>query len=357
MLADGDRGIFLLPGVTARQAGGPCIERLMSPLTENMRAALFMMASMAGFALNDALIKTTAGDLPLFQSVFLRGLVATGLIALLAARAGVLRLRVAGRDGRLVVLRCVGEIGSTFCFLTALFNMPLANASAILQSVPLAVALGAALFLAEPVGWRRYLAIGIGFLGVLVIVRPGSEGFNVYALWAVAAVGFIVLRDLSTRRLSPDIPSLQVTLLAAAAITAAAGFASLFGGWRPVAPIHAGALTLSALSLIVGYLFGVMTMRLGAIGFTQPFRYTMLPWAIMFGVLFFGEYPDAWMLVGSAIVVGTGLFTFYREQVVARLALERVEVREGGAVSPAPRATQRGSHARSSDRDGRRRRS
>jgi drug/metabolite transporter (DMT)-like permease len=333
----------------------------MPRLTENMRAAVFMMASMAGFALNDALIKTTAGDLPLFQAIFLRGLVATALIALLALRAGALRHRLAGRDGPLVALRCAGEIGSTFCFLTALFNMPLANASAILQSVPLAVALGAAVFLREPVGWRRYLAIGIGFLGVLVIVRPGSEGFNAYALWAMAAVGFIVVRDLSTRRLSPDIPSLQVTFLAAAAITGAAGLVSLFGEWRPVAPVHLGALTLSAVSLSVGYLFGVMTMRLGAIGFTQPFRYTLLPWAILFGVLFFGEYPDGWMLAGSAIVIGTGLFTFYREQVVARgearAALAAAEGRGGATVSPAPGATPRGSPVRSSDRDARRRRS
>jgi ABC-type transport system substrate-binding protein len=106
----------------------------------------------------------------------LRGVVATTLVALLAWRMGAIDYEPSPRDWRLIGLRIVGEIGSTFCFLTALFNMPIADATAILQSVPLAVALAAAVFLAEPIGWRRYLAIGVGFVGVIIIVRPGAEG-------------------------------------------------------------------------------------------------------------------------------------------------------------------------------------
>jgi hypothetical protein len=142
--------------------------------------------------------------------------------------------------------RTLAEVGSTFCFLTALFNMPIADATAILQSVPLAVALGAAVFLGEPVGWRRYLAIGVGFVGVLIIVRPGGEGFNAYALWALGAVGFIVLRDLSTRRLSPDVPSLQISVLAAAGITVSAGAIALVTEWHPVSAAHLGVLFVAA---------------------------------------------------------------------------------------------------------------
>jgi drug/metabolite transporter (DMT)-like permease len=295
----------------------------MPRLTENMQAAVFMMASMAGYAFNDALIKTTAGELGLYQAIFLRGVVATALIAALALRSGALRPRPGRRDRRMIALRSVGEIGATVCYLTALFNMPIADASAILQSVPLAVALAASVFFGEPIGWRRYLAIGLGFVGVLIIARPGGEGFTVYSLWALASVAFIVLRDLATRRLNPETPSLQVSLAGSAAITLTAGvIALMIEPWRPVSAASAGILSLAAVSLIVGYQFGVMTMRSGAIGFTQPFRYTLLVWAILFGIVFFGEYPDAWMLAGSALVVGTGLFTLYREQATARAARE-----------------------------------
>jgi drug/metabolite transporter (DMT)-like permease len=246
--------------------------------------------------------------------VFLRGLIATLLIAGLAWSQGALRFRAGRRDRRLIGIRCFAEIGGTVCFLTALFNMPIANASAILQSVPLAVTLGAALFLGEPVGWRRYLAISIGFLGVLIIVRPGSAGFNAYSLWAMAAIIFIVLRDLSTRRLSPDVPALGVVLVTSLALTAAAGIAACFGEWHPVAPLHLAALAAAAGCLLFGVLFGVLTMRLGEIGFVQPFRYTLLVWATLLGIVMFDEWPDFWTLLGGAIVVATGLFTFYRER-------------------------------------------
>ncbi|HLS59142.1 MAG TPA: DMT family transporter [Paracoccaceae bacterium] len=286
----------------------------MPRLTDNMRAAVYMMTSQAGFALNDAMMKLSSETLNLFQAISLRGFIAGILIAILAFWFGALRHRIVRRDRIMLVLRSVGEAGAAFCFLGALFNMPIANATAILQSVPLAVALGAAIFLGERIGWRRYLAISIGFLGVIIIVRPGGEGFNAYALLALAAVGFMVVRDLATRRLTAEIPSLLVTLVSMIVITATAGLFSLVEGWRPVGAAPAGYILLASLCLIVAVLFGVMTIRLGAIGFTQPFRYTLLPWAILFGILFFGEYPDMPMLVGSTLILGTGLFTFYRER-------------------------------------------
>ena len=291
---------------------------------ENMRSAGYMMASMAGFVCNDAFLKSVAGDLPMFQAVFLRGMIATALVGCLAWQQGVLRFRPGRRDARLIGLRAVGEIGGTVFFLTALFNMPIANASAILQSVPLAVTLGAALFLGEPVGWRRYLAIGVGFLGVLIIVRPGSDGFNAYALWAVGAIGFIVLRDLCTRRLSPDVPGLGVVFVAGGAMTVVAGIAAPFEGWQPVEAGHMLRLGVAAVCLIVGYIFGVMTMRTGEIGFVAPFRYTLILWAILFGILMFGEWPDVWMLAGSAVVVASGLYTFQRERRLAQRAISGV---------------------------------
>lgn len=273
-----------------------------------------MMASMAGFCLNDTLIKTVSDDLPLFQSVFLRGVVTTLLIGLLAWSQGALNFRPGRHDRRMIGQRALAEIGGTACFLTALFNMPIANATAILQSVPLAVTLGAALFLGERVGWGRYAAIGVGFLGVLVIVRPGSEGFNAYALLVMATIVFIVIRDLSTRSLTPGAPAAYVVFLSSLALTLAAGAAALATEWRDFTGGHMVALTGSGAALVIGYMFGVMTMRIGEIGFTQPFRYTLIVWAILAGIVFFDEWPDLWMLAGSAIVIGTGLFALHRER-------------------------------------------
>ena len=179
--------------------------------------------------------------------------------------------------------------------------------------------LAAAVFFGEPVGWRRYLAIGIGFLGVMIIVRPGSEHFNAYALWALAAIGFIVARDLSTRRMSPGTPGMAVVFVTAVVLTARGGARRR---WRPTGSRWRSATSpcwrwrRSACSS--GYMAAFVAMRGGEIGFVQPFRYTLLLWAMLLGIVMFGEWPDAWMLTGSAIVVATGLFTFYREQRLAR---------------------------------------
>jgi drug/metabolite transporter (DMT)-like permease len=283
-------------------------------LSENARAAGFMALASMGFAINDAFMKTVAGEVPLFQAVFLRGLIATALIGLLAWRSGALRWRPGRRDRRLIGVRSLGEIGGTAAFLLALFNMPIAGATAILQSLPLAVTLAAALFFGEPVGWRRYLTIGVGFLGVLVIVRPGSDHFNAYALWALAAIAFIVARDLSTRQMSPDTPGLAVVFITSALLTAAAGAAALAFEWQPVGPRHLAAFLIAGVCLLVGYMAAFAAMRRGEIAFVQPFRYTLLIWAMLLGIVMFDEWPDAWMLAGSAIVVATGLFTLHREQ-------------------------------------------
>jgi len=295
----------------------------MLQLSDNMRGAVFMMVCMAAFVLNDALTKTVADELTVFQAMFLRGLVATVLIGAVAARRGVLLYRIAREDFRPLGLRLIGAVGSTVCFLNALFHMPLPNVSAISQSMPLAMTLGAALFLAEPVGWRRYLAIGIGFSGVLIIVRPGAEGFNEASLWAIASVGFATLRDLATRRMSRGMPSLFVALTNAVAVAVVGGAVAAFQPWQDVSATSFGILALAALFLFAGYMFNVMSMRHGEIGFVAPFRYTVLIWALLIGALAFGEIPDSQTLLGAAIVVGTGIYTFYREERLRRRALRR----------------------------------
>ena len=286
--------------------------------SDNFRGAALMAASMAAFVLNDTLIKLASENLSLFQAVFLRGLFTTAFISLVAWYKRVLFHPIIKADRRILVFRVAAEIGATLCFLTALFNMPIANATAILQALPLAVTLCAAMFLGEPVGWRRYLAIIIGFIGILIIIRPGSDGFNAYSFWAMGAVCFVVIRDLTTRRLSPQVPSLLVALMTSVAITITGALLSPTMEWKPVTGHSLTLLGSAAVFLIFGYLFSIMTMRVGEISFISPFRYTNLIWAIIIGIVIFGEIPDGWTLIGSAIVVVMGIYTFYRERVRLR---------------------------------------
>ncbi len=280
-----------------------------------------MMASMAGFILNDTLMKSVSGEVPLFQAIFMRGLLATGLIALLAWHRGALAYRPRGRDRKLIGWRMAGEIGGTSLYLTALFNMPIANTTAIAQATPLAVTLAAAWFMGHAVGWRRYTAIGVGFAGVLLIVRPGSEGFNEYSLAVLGSVVFITLRDLTTRSLSHAVPSMLVTVATSLAITVFAGLVTAFADWQPVRWDVFARLAGASVLLLLGYHAGVTSMRVGEIGFVSPFRYSNLIWALLLGFAVFGDVPSWLTVLGASIVVGTGVYTLHRERITARGAL------------------------------------
>lgn len=283
----------------------------MSP---NTRGALLMMGSMAAFTVNDAIVKLLGGSLPLFQIITLRGALTSVWVFLLARHLGALHLRFDHRDRVLVAMRCVSEIGATFFFLTALMNMPLANVTAVLQALPLTVTLGAALIFGEPVGWRRMLAIGIGFCGMLLIVRPGPDGFTTHAIYALLAVTCVTARDLITRRMSSHVPSMVVTLATALTVTGLGLVGSLTVSWVPL-DLQSGLLVFGAsVFVLIGYLCSVMVMRVGEVGFIAPFRYTSLVWALGLGWLIFGNWPDPVTMLGAGLVVATGLFTLFRER-------------------------------------------
>lgn len=282
-------------------------------MTENVKAALLMMLALALLAFNDAGIKALARDMPLPQIIVMRNaLISAGLLAVLLRRAGAFRL--ARRDWALVALRAVGEAGAAVFYLAALVNMPFATLTAILQATPLAVTLGAALVLGESVGWRRMAAILSGFAGVLLIVRPGAEGIDRYALYALVSVLFVVLRDLATRGLSKTVPSMTVTLFTSLLVTATYLVLGADTPW--VRPAGAALWLLPCIAgLVLGsYLLIIRGMRLGEVAFVSPFRYTALLFALVLGLVLFGEWPDAVTLAGAAIIVASGLFMLYRER-------------------------------------------
>ncbi|MGH1356844.1 MAG: DMT family transporter [Thalassovita sp.] len=287
-------------------------------LTANMRGAVLMMCSMAAFTLNDTFLKELAGQVHLFQVLTLRGALTTVLIGIVAWRMGALHFRIPRGDRWLIALRMVAEVGAAYFFLTALFNMPLANVTAILQSIPLAVTLCAALLFGETLGWRRLVAILIGFVGVLLIVQPGGAGFTGYSVYALIAVGFVVVRDLVTRRLSGATPSIMVTFATTLAVTVCFGAASVSVDWVPMEPGQIWLVVKSSVMVMAAYLFSVMVMRVGEVSFVSPFRYTGLLWALGLGWYVFDEWPSPLELTGAAIVVASGVFMLYREGVAAR---------------------------------------
>ena len=289
-------------------------------MTPNVKGALLMTGAMAAFTFNDTFMKALSDEIPLFQAIFMRGVATTLLLLLLAIWFRGFDLRLSRRDWGLITLRTVMEIAAAYFFITALFNMPIANVTAILQALPLSVSLAGALFLGESIGWRRITAISVGLIGVLFIVKPGAADFTIYSIYGLATVAVVTVRDLAARRLGKNVPSLTVAWVGAIGVTMSAGLASLGETWVAPTPLGWMQLAGTAVFIIVAYIGSVMTMRVGDIGSVAPFRYTGLLWAILLGFIVFDEWPDVWTLLGSAIVVSTGVFMLLRERALGKRA-------------------------------------
>ncbi|MCM2561119.1 DMT family transporter [Lutimaribacter sp. EGI FJ00015] len=289
---------------------------------ENLRGATVMVVAMAAFALEDMFIKWLAVDMSTGQILMLLGAGGALVFAVLARRGGG-RLLSADFRTRAVILRNTGEVIGTMGFVTAIALTPLSSASAILQATPLAVTLGAAIFLNETVGWRRWSAILVGFCGVLLIIRPGLDGFEPASLFAVQGVIGLAIRDLATRAVPRTIGAMQLSFYAFALLVPT-GLVLLLVQGHSLVPLEgahwlkmAGALLLG----LVGYHSIVSAMRLGEVAVVTPFRYSRLIFAILIGVAVFGERPDALTLTGAALIVASGLYTLVREARIHRRAV------------------------------------
>lgn len=288
---------------------------------DNSRGILAMNASMFLFIVNDTLVKYLTLSMPLGEVVFFRGTIASVVLAIAVGWSGEWRAW-RGLIDRRMGLRAFGELGGTFFYLAALVHMPLANATAVFQVTPLAMTACAAIFLGERVGPRRWVAIAIGFIGVMVIVRPGLAGFDVWSLAVLSAVAFVALRDIATAKISFAVPGTLVTL-ATALSNMVLGlmlwpFEHLFTAhavWVMPTSQQVLLLGIGAVGLTGGYAALLHATRLAETSAIAPFRYTLLVWSFLFGVLVFGQYPDLPILIGSSIVVATGLYSYHRERV------------------------------------------
>ena len=273
---------------------------------------------MTALVCNDAVVKFLGDAIPLFQIMTVRGAFVGIALALMIVATGAWRVRMSGRDWMLATARGILELVGTFFYLTALLKMPIANLQAIIQTLPLTVALGAAVFLGEPIGWRRMLAIAVGFLGVMLIVQPGTDGFTIFALYGLVTVCTMTARDLVVRKMSPDAPPLMVALMAAVAVFVGSLLAALQGPWVAMGSGEIGWIGLASALLLTAYVTGVMGMQHGEISFVSPFRYAALLAALILGLVFFGEWPDWLAMLGAGLVVATGVYTIWRESVAGQ---------------------------------------
>lgn len=283
-------------------------------MSDNLRGSLLMVLAMAMFALEDMLIKLVAERVPVGQVVTylgVGGLLAFGVLVRLRGQ----RLLAPELLSRAVMLRNLGQLGGTTCFIMAIVLTPLSSASAILQAAPLAITLGAAVFLGERVGWQRWAAIVLGFFGVVLIVRPGMAGFAPASLLAVAAVAMLALRDLATRRVPAQVSGWQLSAWAYGATIPGGLLLLAVTGDAAVMPQPADMARMGIMLSVglVAYWAIVAATRTDEVSVVTPFRNTRMLFALAIGVTVFGERPDALTLVGAGIVAAAGIFTMWRE--------------------------------------------
>ena len=287
---------------------------------ENIRGIALMTAAMFGFAIEDALVKTLSVTMPVGQILILLGLGGALIFGGIAWAQGT-KLITHDLLDPLMLTRNLGEMFGSMAFVSALALSPMSLVAAIVQAMPLMVTMGAALFLGAPVGWRRWSAIIIGFIGVLIIIRPGTAEFDIGAVLALFGVTGLTARDLATRVMPAKYSSMQLSCYGFFAVVPAGLLLWAFSGgaFAPQSP-EVIRLAAALLAGVMGYYALTLSMRMGDISVITPFRYSRLLFALILGAIVFGERPDAYMLTGSAIVIAAGLYTLIREARLARAA-------------------------------------
>ena len=287
---------------------------------DNRGAVLAMVASVALFSAGDTAMKVLGSSLPTGQNLVTR--------AAFAVAMSYVYMRLRGESFSLAQLkhpvlwaRAVLEIILVTAFVSTLPHLRLGDVTAITQTTPLMMTALAALILREEVGWRRWCAAAAGFLGVLLVARPGAAGFNVWALVAVGVAFVVALRDLITRFVPQDVSTGFVTLMT----TMAAGVGGLmlapFETWAAPSRPQLGVTVFAAAMTTIGCVFVIRAFRIGETSLVAPFRYTVIPFALLWGFLAFGERPDGIALIGIALIVGAGLYTLHRERARRAAAL------------------------------------
>lgn len=291
-------------------------------LRANRRGIVAIVCATATYSANDSIVKLVARKYPLGEVLFVRGLITCLLVGTLLVALG--HWTAIGHGFRpLVLLRSSLEALAAVFFTTALMHMPLAELSTVILVSPLIITALSVVCYGERVGWRRWTAITVGFIGTLFVVKPTPASFDAWALLGILCAFSSASRDLLTRRLPGGTPTIVVSFMAAVSVTAAGVLMGLGEEWRLMEPSQIALLAIAAGFLAVGNFLAVVAFRAVEVSAVAPFRYSILLWAGIAGYVVFGELPDRWALVGAALIVGSGIYALHREAVRAREAAAR----------------------------------
>lgn len=292
----------------------------MSLSAHPFRGPLFMILSTGSYVVNDTMMKLATEGLPPFEVLMLRGMAASiwGMpLLFLLGYGGKLALLFEPR----VLARNLLETLGVLCFVVALANMPIADATALGQITPLIVLIGASVFFGDRIGGLRMALIGAGFVGAVMVAQPSGEGISVYALLATGNAVLCAARDLAGRRVRSHVPGMIVAISAVIVVLAGAATAHLtFETWTMPGTRHLLLLAAAGFFLIFGHFFVFMSYRVGPTGAVAPFYYCFSVWAMISGLVVFGEFPNAVAVAGIALVIGSGLVIVMLDQRKRRLA-------------------------------------
>ena len=286
----------------------------------NLRAILLMTAAMAAFAISDAFIKQAADVIGTTQCI---ALISLGNFVIFAPQVWQHDERILSRNlfHPAVAIRTMGEVMGSFGLVLAITLNPLSTATAIIQAQPLALTLAAAVFLRESVGWRRWVAVAAGFAGVMIIMRPGFGAFDPNLLWTLLAITGLTMRDIGSRMLPRHISSPFALTWAVALLTVIATMLMFFDrGWTPMDTWTTLCILAATATVTIAFVAITLALRTGEVSAVAPFRYTRIIFAMAIAMIFFAERPDALTWIGTAVIVGSGIYAFWRERQLARRA-------------------------------------
>jgi drug/metabolite transporter (DMT)-like permease len=281
---------------------------------DNTRGILAMSASVVAFIFNDALIKLAAESVPSVQAIGVRGVFATLWCTLALLASGAWR-QIGAAAHPFVLLRGVLEAAAAIVYLVALFHIPFAIATAVNLSTPLVLTVLAVLILREDVRWRRWSAVILGFVGVLLVIQPRPGDLNTWTWVALIGTFIGAFRDVLTGYLPRGVPTLVVSFTTAITVAIVGCGWGLMEGWQPMSWRALGFIVASSLLLATGYQLLVLALRSGAeISVIGSFRYGSILWAIAIGYVVWGDVPNALALFGISVIVGAGLYILHRER-------------------------------------------
>lgn len=278
----------------------------MTSRHENRRGAIAMTGAMVLIILNDAMIKLATETVPAAQAIAMRGVFATAMV-LAVTLAALPHWQLRKLVERRTIGRAVLDVVGTFTYLYALFNLPIADATAINMAAPLFTIPLAVILLGEKAGWQRWACVLAGFAGMLLVIRPGSTSFSPWAALCLGATLLHAYRDIYTRGISLHIPSLIVTLGTAIAVTFCAVFVATVQGWQAMGLREMALLGGASLFLAGGYHLSVVAMRAGDVSVIGAFRYSVLPAASLLGWLIWGQAPDTLAITGMLVLIAAGI--------------------------------------------------